>query len=203
MHHSPKIFTRFLLGSVLGLIGSSRLHAALAISEWSLTENSIEFVVSGSLDVDAPSGEQFPNVLYIGDARRLNTSWIVWESTMFGAFQSLAGDDELVYRVSATSDNDNGDWVSLRVDESAISILGPEDRFHIRASVERPNAFRPAAIEYQDLGIALGFDTDERPWFPDSEFLVGGALIPEPCGFWLLGASGLVLLAGRRRGQVA
>lgn len=185
---------RLLLSALLLLFSAQGLCAVVTISNWSITDSSLYFELTGTGNTSSLATFNTYN-FNIGDPG--NNTWINTSITVNSAYVTGTIDGAVADKAGLQPDTD-GDYLLLTRSGGLDLRDGGLFNVTVNFSDLPANTLNPANIDVQDVIVAMGWNTS--PPFPDPTFDVGTSAIPEPSSYALaLGLIALVCIRFRQR----
>lgn len=168
-------------------------RAAILVSDWDITGDTLSFHLTGTIDPGANIGATDNSVFYIGAPG--NADWVLLNSTIAGTVNQGSG-----HRLIDTT---SGGYITFTLGDYATLSTADFQPWQVGDSVDAlvtisGGTLDAGAIDPAQIIVAAGFD--ELDVFPDSANTVGGYAIPEPATYaGLLGLGALGLVVWKRR----
>lgn len=181
-----------LLAASCLLLFTGRASAQVLITNWSIDGNTLEFDITGTIQVGADIGGSSSHVIFIGAPG--NNAWVTSNSTS-GTVTVNSGITLEPSQASYQTFN-NGDYIRLSKDLANLAVGD-----HVDAHVSiTGGSLNPAGITLADIIVTAGFDGNNP--FPDATNQIGQySAVPEPASWATLLGVGIfaATLARRRR----
>ncbi len=181
------IFGMHFLAVTLLVSLSAKSYAALTVSNWNLTINSLTFDINGTLHQEFV-GPRDQIDIFVGEL--YNSNWInsgLLNGLIVDNGSTIAGSEVNAYAWSGSPD---GDLAYLR-----YSLKWQTGNL-FNYTVSFSGDFNPEGVDIANLGVFWGLNSSRRWLQPELQV---GTVIPEPSSALLLGfgAVGLAMIRGR------
>ena len=182
--HSVRTSTILMAFTIL-VVWQPKAHAAVIVSNIQLTETSLSFDISGTIDVVGP---QYNASLFVGDP--LNGAWVL-HGFGIGTWTNLGGAS---YNPPSGYTNSNAAGGYVYTD--AGGVIQVNDTVNASFSYSGGN-FDPLATDTSTWIVSAG-SSSSTFILPDPEYATG-YVVPEPTAFAMVCLAAPILILRRRR----
>lgn len=179
---------------VMLLVMTTNAFAAVTISNWSLTDSSLSFDLSGEADsITAPLDARTLDMIYVGAPG--NTGWI----NDFSGHTAIEGtiDGTSLLR-GWVNDYAYGHYVNLET-VSDCDFTGGGSFINVSVSFSGAGLFNPSSLDITDLIVTWGMNSASPNPFPETVQDLGTAVVPEPSAWAIFPGLIALVAVGLRR----